>query len=350
MPTVKVFFIRHGETVDNVAGLYAGVRDSALTNHGVDQAQRLGSYLARESVKLTHIFSSPLQRTLKTAEAVRAAQPRGEDGTTTLDINQVPELIEQDFGFYEGKPFYTRSASSPRKSGKDMHRERHRDEPGFVDVESKESMAKRADTFLDQHLLPLLDVDQQEDLTVALVSHGMLLSSLWKRLLLRLPKKSLSIAPAVIAARGEIILEHLGGWSNTGYLELVLAAEPENDKVHPLVETIDCPNPNSSGDTTANKSLDGGLSEQAESVSTSSEPAVALDTLAPPPAVAEMQETADPNVRSTRVLQGWSTSIVAIDSKQHLTGLKRQRGGIGRLAYDEGQKKLDGFFKKQRKT
>jgi hypothetical protein len=47
-------------------------------------------------------------------------------------------------------------------------------------------------------------------------------------------------------------------------------------------------------------------------------------------------------------ISGWSTTIVAVDRKDHLIGLKRQRGGIGRIAHDDSQKKLTGFFKKQR--
>src|ERR1700761_205792 len=67
---MKLYLIRHGETVDNVAGLYAGSRDSTLTNHGVEQTERLGEYLARNGVKFTHVFASPLSRAYKTAEAV----------------------------------------------------------------------------------------------------------------------------------------------------------------------------------------------------------------------------------------------------------------------------------------
>jgi len=42
---MRLYLIRHGETVDNVAGLYAGMKDSPLTNHGVEQIKRLGSYV-----------------------------------------------------------------------------------------------------------------------------------------------------------------------------------------------------------------------------------------------------------------------------------------------------------------
>ncbi|KAM0720021.1 hypothetical protein Q7P37_004156 [Cladosporium fusiforme] len=330
---MKLFLIRHAETVDNVAGLYAGVRDSQLTVHGVDQANRLGQHLAKTGVVFTHIFASPLTRTSKTAESIRKAQ----HNNAPPDIVKVPALIEQNFGQYEGWTFQARAADF-KKTGRESHREKHKDDPGFVDVESKESMAKRADQFLDEHLIPLFNGGETgtDEYTVAIVSHGMLLSSLWRRLLLRLPRRSLKIAAEVTAARGDVILEHLGGWSNTGYLQLSIR---KNDKDTTFANT-DPDKVDSTAAAAAEK---------------------ALHTLIPPPtesdavsatveatAVEPKRETSTDRSKSI-ILTDYSTKILAIDNKQHLSGLKRQRGGIGRSAHDESQKKLSSFFtKKQR--
>jgi hypothetical protein len=190
-------------------------------------------------------------------------------------------------------------------------------------------MAKRADHFLDHHLLPLFDTDRAtiNEHIVAIVSHGILLSSLWRRLLLRLPRKSLAIAPEVMAARGDITLEHLGGWSNTGYLHLSIRRD---DEVKPV----------SNSDPFDAKSND-----------SKPDPPIAEDSAASPASRSKTPETGPDAVSkpsAQRMLHGYSTRILAIDDKQHLNGLKRQRGGIGRSAHDESQKKLDGFFKKQR--
>src|ERR1700759_2039622 len=67
LPSMRLFLIRHGETVDNVAGLYAGTLDSALTNHGVEQANRLGEFFTQNEVIFSHIFASPLSRAFRTA-------------------------------------------------------------------------------------------------------------------------------------------------------------------------------------------------------------------------------------------------------------------------------------------
>ncbi|KAK4902537.1 hypothetical protein LTR27_000474 [Elasticomyces elasticus] len=332
---MKVYLIRHGETVDNVAGLYAGVRDSALTIHGVEQARRLGEHFSKTDVKLTHIFASPLSRARKTAEALQKAQ-NGKSQDQVVSIVHVPDLIEQDFGFYEGKSFFTRSEA--RKTGKEAHYDKHRNDPGFVDVESKESMCKRADAFLDQHLMPLFELEAADSkLEVAVVSHGILLSNLWRRLLLRLPRKSLSIAAEVTAAKGPVVLEHLGGWSNTGYLEL---AFKKDDKDLPVVPI------------TAGLTSDA-QEDEVPTLPTRAPPAIVSDDTPDEASSSAAQKyvsaPVSPKPASSRVLAGWSTAIIAVDSKAHLVGLKRQRGGIGRLAHDEGQKKIEGFFKRQKK-
>lgn len=105
---MELYLIRHGETVDNVAGLYAGVRDSALTNHGVEQARRLGEHFAKREphVSFDHIFASPLSRAYKTAQALQTAQQAlrskdqrsNEEQARNVEIVRVSDLIEQDFG------------------------------------------------------------------------------------------------------------------------------------------------------------------------------------------------------------------------------------------------------------
>lgn len=196
-------------------------------------------------------------------------------------------------------------------------------------------MAKRADHFLDHHLLPLFDSDSAtNEHTVAIVSHGILLSNLWRRLLLRLPRKNLAIAPEVMVARGDIILEHLGGWSNTGYLHLSIRRDdiPNSFEAQPVPKS--------------------GPSDHTSTIS-KSDPLLA-ETSAASPTIRSKSPGAGPEVASDagvpRMLYGYSTKILAVDDKQHLIGLKRQRGGIGRSAHDESQRKLDGFFKKQRTT
>lgn len=138
-PIMHLFLVRHGETVDNVAGLYAGSRDSALTTHGVLQTRRLATHLA-QTVVVKHLFSSNLRRAVDTAEAVRDAQKRA-----GLDLVQLPELREKDFGSGEGTKYGT--------GVKTVHE----------GAETSEEMKKRVDRFLDDHLLPLLDTSKSSE-------------------------------------------------------------------------------------------------------------------------------------------------------------------------------------------
>lgn len=199
---MHLFLVRHGETVDNVAGLYAGSRDSALTAHGVLQVRRLATHLAAgdgdaASVTVRHIFSSNLRRAVDTAEAIREAQKRA---GLELAVVQLAELREKDFGSGEGVKYGTGARVA------------------HEGAETAEAMKKRVDRFLDDHLLPVLDGSESKDDACVVVAHGIILSVLWKVLCARFPATAVSVASEAQGAGG---LQP--AWSNTGYLCAVLA-------------------------------------------------------------------------------------------------------------------------------
>ncbi|MCJ1309076.1 hypothetical protein MMC25_002731 [Agyrium rufum] len=295
---MRLFLIRHGETVDNVAQVYAGVRDSALTNHGTLQADRLGRYFAKQGVKFTDIYSSDLQRAARTAGKILEHQASKDTATTSVNVQQLPLLREQDFGYFEGKSFKARQRGSA-KSGKEAYRDAHIHKAGFQDVESKESMALRMNEFLDNHLIPILKSQKLAKApTVSIVSHGIVLGSLWRCLLSRFPPGSVKLGPSLtIVGGGYVSLEHLGGWSNTGYLDLDIK-----------------------GST---------LSNAVDIVDAVSEATVDSEVVPP---------------TSDMVLLGWTMTIKSVNGKEHLKDLKRTGGGVGSSKYDEGQKKIESFF------
>ncbi|KAI4718781.1 phosphoglycerate mutase-like protein [Aureobasidium sp. EXF-10727] len=341
---MRLFLIRHGESVDNVAGVLAGRRDSALTNHGAEQARRLSDFLADNRPPLTRIFSSTLQRAYKTASIVAAKQ-----STKDLTVSTVPYLIERDFGYYEGKNNRVR---------KGPHREEHKKEAGYVEEESKDNLAVRADLFLDHHLLPMLhdeaDFGGAAEHVVAIVSHGILLSSLWRRLLLRLGPKSVKVSPSVVASRGQVVLAHLGGWSNTGFLELSIQdldprASPDLDIVLPAV----IPSSHAIAVTADSSSrIEPDTTSPPHLVTESSEPEMLTDQPDVVGDVSVPKDAIDPESverESPRLLEGYRTTILVVDGQQHLQGLKRQRGGIGRAEHDDKQQSMTAFFKRARK-
>jgi 2,3-bisphosphoglycerate-dependent phosphoglycerate mutase len=281
---MRLFLLRHGETVDNVASLYAGSRDSALTNHGVLQCRRLAEHLSSQLSPLSssssssaaapvsiaapsvHLFSSNLQRAVKTAEAIR------DELKEKADLQQLAELREKDFGSGEGQSF-----ASGAKG---------RDERPHVGAETAQAMRVRADTFLEEHLLPLLvpSTSEGSNISVVVVAHGLILSSLFKCLYDHLSPGSISVAPEATAngysfssnkSKSDLVV--LPSWSNTGYLEATLTFTEPRDwasvKMH----------------------------------------------------------------------------VCRVNSTDHLKGLRKTRGGIGSARFDEKQKTMESFFTKKRK-
>lgn len=323
----------------------AGSRDSELTNHGFQQATRLGLHFDAIGVRFTHLFSSHLQRAAKTAGLVRQAQVTSCTGPETSndvpEVVQLPLLMEQDFGFFEGKKWYEKPPDI-RSTGKEHHRQQHKDEAGFVDMESKEAMAGRADAFLEEHLMPLFD--STGDHNVAIVSHGIMLSTLWKRLLLRLPPKSVSFSPELLSGTPRFSLEHLGGWSNTGYLELHMsgaATEKLIDVERSVSPSASASAPLDDGREDANGGIIIPKSTQAGPSDHKAEEQAAGNASGAPISVDPQQSPAKP-------ARDWTTLITTVNGRDHLKGLKRTGGGVGSSRHDTSQKNIDSFFKRRK--
>lgn len=88
----KIYFIRHGETEWNTAGRYQGWTDIELSDKGEEQAARLGKRF--EKMNVDAIYSSPLKRAYKTAQAI--AEPKG------IEIIKTDHFKEINFGDWEG--------------------------------------------------------------------------------------------------------------------------------------------------------------------------------------------------------------------------------------------------------
>lgn len=283
----------------NLISCSAGIKDSALTIHGNLQVKRLGRYFAQAGVHFTNIFSSDLQRAFKTAEAIRIAQSIGndQDKVALREVAQLTVLREQDFGSYEGQPFYSHP-HDPKKSGNadDM-------DINFKDVESIDSMTRRMDSFVRDHLLPLLYGEGLKvQQTVAVVSHGIILSHLWRYFLSLFPPGSVTLNPNLLEGTEgtRVVLEHLGGWSNTGYLELDILPGP----VDPVL-----------------------ANDSANSVPQVPQHLLKGLSLQPLP---------------------FKMTVNTVNGKEHLKNLKRTGGGIGSSVHDERQRKIDSFFKRQK--
>lgn len=90
----RFYLIRHGETEWNSRGIYQGLTDIPLSEEGEKQALCLGKRFENTSIKLDAVYSSPLQRAIKTAESIANAK----------GLSVVPEqhFKEINFGEWEG--------------------------------------------------------------------------------------------------------------------------------------------------------------------------------------------------------------------------------------------------------
>jgi broad specificity phosphatase PhoE/ribonuclease HI len=100
----RLLLLRHGQTALSVHRRYSGRGNPELTDLGRQQAQAAARYLA-ERGGIAAVVSSPLQRAYDTAAA--AAKALG------LDVTVDDDLIETDFGAWEGLTFVEAAERDP---------------------------------------------------------------------------------------------------------------------------------------------------------------------------------------------------------------------------------------------
>lgn len=92
---VKIYLVRHCETVGNVANIFQGYTDCDVSELGVKQLACLKQRF--ENVQLDKVYSSPLIRAVKTAEAAV--------GDRDIEVIKDKDFIEVYCGSIEGETF-----------------------------------------------------------------------------------------------------------------------------------------------------------------------------------------------------------------------------------------------------
>jgi broad specificity phosphatase PhoE len=93
---MKTFFlVRHGFTDYNKNKKFLGVSDESLNEIGRIQADFTGKYLAQHNYSFDLTLSSPLKRSIETAEILKKF--------VSIEIKKEPLLIERNYGIFEGK-------------------------------------------------------------------------------------------------------------------------------------------------------------------------------------------------------------------------------------------------------
>lgn len=92
----QIIFLRHGQAKNNVDKILAGRTEGVpLTDTGISQAQYAAELLSH--MKISAIYSSPIQRATHTAEIVGKKN--------SIDVTIDERLIELDMGKFTGKSY-----------------------------------------------------------------------------------------------------------------------------------------------------------------------------------------------------------------------------------------------------
>jgi probable phosphoglycerate mutase len=160
--SMTVLLIRHGETEYNKSGIIQGHVDSPLTAEGTEQARRLGKRL--QTVGINAVWHSDLGRAVQTAQLLNLG----------VNMQSDSRLREINCGMADGSDFLKIKEEHP-----DYFKRWHAEDPSFC-FPGGESFPQVQDRMWTA-LLQLIEQHQGE--TVAVVSHGMALRLLLKRVL-----------------------------------------------------------------------------------------------------------------------------------------------------------------------
>ncbi|MBM6954234.1 histidine phosphatase family protein [Limosilactobacillus coleohominis] len=159
----RIFFIRHGKTEWNLDSKYQGAHgDSPLLPQSYQEIKLLAQSLS--SIKIAHVYASPLPRAKTTAEKLIEAFGR----PIPLTIDE--RLIEFNLGKMEGMKFTAVAEKWPDVLDNFRH---HPDkyDPSIVNSESFESVIKRMSAAVKDY------VKNYPNQNIVIVSHGAALNA-----------------------------------------------------------------------------------------------------------------------------------------------------------------------------
>jgi broad specificity phosphatase PhoE len=153
MQMTRFVLIRHGQTVWNRENRFRGQLDPELDATGLRQAEATGRYVAARWPAVA-VYTSPLTRARRTADAVAAAQG--------LEARPFPNLLDISFGELQGKAWDEVSQRWPDVAQAWIYAPHTVQFPGG---ESLDVVRSRVTAGLDELIA------RHRDETVALVSH-----------------------------------------------------------------------------------------------------------------------------------------------------------------------------------
>ncbi len=161
---MRLYLVRHGQTVANAERRFQGHKDFPLSEIGVQQVQRVAERF--REIPVEHIYSSDLGRALATAEGIAAVQSK------PVIVN--PIFREYCWGIFDGLTLEEAKEQYPHIIKRNV------EDWGAADIpekETKEDFIQRIDQAF-QYL-----IDRHMGKRVLLVSHGRFLNAFMTRIL-----------------------------------------------------------------------------------------------------------------------------------------------------------------------
>lgn len=159
---MNLLIIRHGESEADILNVHEGRADFNLTDKGHSQAQAMAEY-ASQKYNIDKIYASPLKRAFQTATHLSE--------TTGIPVITDEHLMEFNNGLIAGLSWEEADAKYPKVSDLPVHE-------AVYEQESKLEFRHRA-----EYILSKIISENEDDATVAIVSHGGLINQMYQAFL-----------------------------------------------------------------------------------------------------------------------------------------------------------------------
>lgn len=151
--TTKLIFVRHCEAASNIDRFFRGQTEAQISEKGRRQLELLSARF--RDIHYDYIYSSPLSRTMQTAQAVNR--------TLNLPIIRCEGIMEINGGDWEGRPWGELPSVYPEQSEKWANAPHEFVAPGGESmVQARERITRAAVEIAERH----------KGKTVVCVSHG----------------------------------------------------------------------------------------------------------------------------------------------------------------------------------
>lgn len=162
MKNLNLYLIRHGQTEWNLAGRMQGIKNSDLTESGVNGAKITGEHL--KSVNFISAYSSDLKRASETLDYILDVNLHNQ----SISRHTMQLLREMDFGLWEGA-----SVSELKKTGSFMH---FINQPALFDAKKNKGETYYEALMRTKNAInKIVTKTQETEGNILIVCHGMIL-------------------------------------------------------------------------------------------------------------------------------------------------------------------------------